>query len=252
MMQKLFLCLPWLVRLALIFMLSPTCLAGVTLTGTRIVFSEGQQEKVIRTSNKGTKPSLVQVWIDEGNTAVDGVNQETPFMAIPPLFRIEPGKGQSIRVRYLGQPLPTDKESIFWFNLLEIPPSTSTPLQAEQLSLAFRTRIKLFYRPKGLMSNSAEQGGALRWKLVTSGELVVTNPTPYFMSFQSIEVVTEGGMKDILAPMIAPFTEQKIKLPSGIAKQKIREIHYEVINDYGNGIGFKQNYTGGNQFTLIK
>ncbi len=48
--------------------------------------------------------------------------------------------------------LPKDRESVFWFNVLEVPPKPDAATVANQslLQLAFRTRIKLFYRPEAL------------------------------------------------------------------------------------------------------
>lgn len=46
--------------------------------------------------------------------------------------------------------LPQDRESLFYFNLREIPPKSSKP---NTLQLALQTRIKLFYRPAPLAVN---------------------------------------------------------------------------------------------------
>lgn len=44
--------------------------------------------------------------------------------------------------------LAQDKESLYYFNLREIPPKTD---KANTLQIALQTRIKLFYRPAGLV-----------------------------------------------------------------------------------------------------
>ena len=242
--------------LALIFIVTSVllndCYAGVTLTGTRIVFIEGQKEKIVRTSNKGEKPALVQVWVDDDQSAAQGSMLETPFMAIPPLFRMEPGKGQSIRVRYLGQALPKDRESIFWFNLLEIPPNLGEEAPSERLSLAFKTRIKLFYRPASLKESSAEQGDKLQWKKGKNGELVVANPTPYYLSFYSVELSAGDRTQKIALSMINPFSEEKVTLPSAVRNKTFSKINFELINDYGNGIPYQGNYREGKGFIISK
>ncbi|WP_241612389.1 fimbrial biogenesis chaperone [Rosenbergiella epipactidis] len=243
-------------RLTLIFIalsvLWNNSYAGVTLTGTRIVFTEGQKEKIVRTSNKGDVPALVQVWIDEGQSAVEGTDHETPFMAIPPLFRMEPGKGQSVRVRYLGQPLPKDRESLFWFNLLEVPPNSAEENQSERLSLAFKTRIKLFYRPAALTETSAEQGAKIRWQLVGNNELKVTNPTPYYLSFYSVELVAGNRRQPISLSMINPFSEERIMVPVALRNKHLSEINFELINDYGNGSHYQSQYRDGKGFIVTK
>ncbi|WP_241607783.1 molecular chaperone [Rosenbergiella australiborealis] len=228
------------------------CYAGVTLTGTRIVFIEGQKEKIVRTSNKGDQPALVQVWVDDGKMAVEGTAQEAPFMAIPPLFRMEPGKGQSVRVRYLGQDLPKDRESIFWFNLLEVPPKSDEEVTSERLSLAFKTKIKLFYRPAALTETSAEQGNKLQWSQGRDSELIADNPTPYYLSFYTVRVAAGGVTQELSLSMIPPFSQQKITLPSALRNKTITEINFELINDYGNGVTYQAKNSGGKGFIVIK
>ncbi len=44
--------------------------------------------------------------------------------------------------------LPQDRESLFYFNLREIPPRSDKP---NSLQLALQTRIKFFYRPQSLV-----------------------------------------------------------------------------------------------------
>ncbi len=60
------------------------------------------------------------------------------------------GKGQSWRLVFNGSRLPQDRESLFWFNLLDIPPEPKNGKTDNYLQLAIRSRIKLFYRPAGV------------------------------------------------------------------------------------------------------
>lgn len=43
--------------------------------------------------------------------------------------------------------LPSDRESLFYYNVREIPPKSG---KANTLQIALQTRIKLFWRPKAL------------------------------------------------------------------------------------------------------
>ena len=43
--------------------------------------------------------------------------------------------------------LPADRESMFYFNVREIPPKSN---KSNTLQIALQTRIKLFWRPKAL------------------------------------------------------------------------------------------------------
>ncbi len=96
-----------------------------------------------------------------------------------------------------SSPLPKDRESVFWFNVLEVPPKPDADKVANQslLQLAFRTRIKLFYRPEGLNGLPSDAPAALKWSWATSAgktALRVANPTPYHVSFSSGDLVANG------------------------------------------------------------
>ena len=46
--------------------------------------------------------------------------------------------------------LPTNKESIFYLNVLDIPPNSPEQEGKNALKFAMQNRIKLFYRPAGI------------------------------------------------------------------------------------------------------
>ncbi|RDL19866.1 pili/flagellar assembly PapD-like chaperone [Serratia fonticola] len=72
--------------------------------------------------------------------------------------RVETGKGQTLRISYAGGALPMDKESVFWLNVLEVPAKSQATTGENRLQMAFRPRIKLFFRPKGLDGNPNDAG----------------------------------------------------------------------------------------------
>ena len=80
--------------------------------------------------------------------------------------------------------LPQDRESLFWLNVLGLPPKT----QASQgsVQLAYRTRIKLFYRPSGLAGSPAEAVSRLGWQGQAGGGLRVSNPGPFHISLSEV------------------------------------------------------------------
>lgn len=218
----------------LLVLTSQIAAASVTISGTRIIFPGGERERTVRTTNKGTMPALVQVWIDDGQKNQDINAAKVPFTATPPVYRVEPGKGQSLRLIYNGMTLPQDRESVFWFNLLEIPPVDEKVKQGDHLELAFRTRIKLFYRPKSLItSSSADNADKLRWETVGNG-IKVTNPTPYYFSFDSAEVNFAGNKLPLKVDMVPPFGNMEFTLANkGSIPGGIKDIRLGLINDYG-------------------
>lgn len=217
--------------------------AGVVIERTRVVYPAQDREVTVQLTNDDEKtPILVQAWIDDGREKSAPDQLDVPFLLVPPVFRIDPGKGQSLRITYLkNKPLPADKESVFWLNVLEIPPK---PKKVEgkpsnTMQLAFRTRIKLFFRPAGLKPAVADAPGQLRWKVVNDGEkrvLQAENPSPYYLSFESVALVVNGKeFKNHDPQMIAPggtqsFPIDGLDIPAG-AKA---EVTFTTIDDYGS------------------
>ncbi len=205
--------------------------ASVIITGTRVVYPADQKEVTIRFENKNQKPALVQVWLDTGDEGVLPEKARVPFLATPPIFRMEPGKQQVVRLAYTGEPLPTDKESLFWLNMLEVPPKAQDAPESNQLQLAFRTRIKVFFRPKELPYQPSQAAQKLRWNLVPSEHgqaLHVHNPTPYHLNFDS------DALPIWHRTWSNPMTDNRFPLPSLKAAPKGEAwVEFQTIDDYG-------------------
>ncbi len=110
-------------RMVLALLLSsylPSADASMVIDGTRIIFPGDKKEIAVRATNMGETPSLTQVWVDDGRVQNQPEKDAAPFIVLPPIVRIEPGKGQSWRLVFNGSRLPQDRESLFWFNLLDI------------------------------------------------------------------------------------------------------------------------------------
>lgn len=130
--------------------------AGVIINGTRHIYPERQAEITIQLTNEdGAAPRLVQAWVEPADRRTGPEDSHVPFSLSPPVFRIEAGKGHAMRLVYSREPLPEDRETLFWLNVLEVPPRfhplpTLGDEQANQLRFAFRIRTKVFFRPDRL------------------------------------------------------------------------------------------------------
>lgn len=212
--------------------------ADIIISGTRIIYDADKKDVSVRLENKGKSPLLVQNWIDLGNDNAEPGSIKTPFAATPPVSRIEPKRGQSIKIMYTGtESLPKDRESVFWFNVLEVPPKADTSKEENKnlLQLAFRTRIKLFYRPSGLSGGPAEASKQLKWQVASEqGHAVVRadNPSPYYVSFNSATFTSGGKRYDVDATMVAPFSKATFTV-KGLQSAKAGKLEYQSINDYG-------------------
>lgn len=83
--------------------------------------------------------------LDTGDATATPTN--LPMQAIPPILKLAGNKDAILRFVYSGSGLPTDRETVYWINVQEIPPSAK---QENVLQIAIRTRVKLFYRPTTL------------------------------------------------------------------------------------------------------
>ncbi|WP_447751108.1 fimbrial biogenesis chaperone [Pseudomonas nicosulfuronedens] len=224
-------------------LLLATCLtigqaqASIVIAGTRVVYDAGQREVTVKLSNDGQSPMLVQSWIDEGNVEATPDTSAAPFVLTPPIARIDPGKGQALRVRFMGQKaLPQDRESLFWLNVLEVPPASAD--SQNKLKIAFRSRVKLFYRPAGLPSNPVAAAEQLQWSLQRNGAgwtLECRNDSPYYITLGKVSV-TAGGQSitptlDINSSMLAPGERKSMPLKGAVAANG--KVDYTSITDLG-------------------
>lgn len=205
-----------------------TASAAIALDRTRIVFNAEQPIFSLTISNKNNRlPYLAQAWIeDEAGEKIRG-----PLTVIPPLQRLEPNQSSQVKVQAMptAKQLPADRETLYYFNLREIPPKSDTP---NTLQIALQTRIKLFYRPEALavMSESAPWQEQLTLEK-RGDQYVVKNPTAYY-----VVIVDGSAAKDTAGPedfeplMLAPFAEGALNISA--ARLGSHPV-LTYVNDYG-------------------
>ncbi|MDR3429861.1 fimbria/pilus periplasmic chaperone [Silvimonas sp.] len=211
--------------------------ASVVIAGTRVIYNAQDSEVTIKLSNNGEKPALTQVWLDKGDPKADPSRIDLPFTITPPMSRIDPAKAQTLRIAYTGEPLPQDKESVFWLNMLEIPPKPmADEAGANHMQLAFRSRIKFFFRPAGLKGSVNDAPGKLTWHVADKGGkqvLQVTNPTLYHVTVIAAAV---GAAKFDDGDMVAPGGTLDIPLKGHAAAAAGTKVQFTTLNDYGGPV----------------
>jgi chaperone protein EcpD len=220
-----------LVSLALLLsVVSPVSEAALTVSTTRVVFQSDKRSASVIVSNPSKKPYAVQTWV---NTQADDTTTAVPFVASPPLFRLDPGKEQQVQINGLPGDLPNDRESLFFFNVQEIPQVEAD--QVNVLNIALRTRLKLFYRPVELKDNPMTRLKDIGFRIVQKhgkSHLVAANPSPFHVTFARLEVIANGKTEKLESPqMLGPLgtREYPLKTPVGAAAQVL----FTTINDYG-------------------
>lgn len=217
--------------------------ASVVINSTRIIYPQNDKEVTVRLESKNEAPVLIQAWMDSGDEHSTPEGVDVPFVATPPIFRMEPGKQQVLRLAYTGGTLPSTQESLFWFNVLEVPAQSSDAQQSNQLQLAFRSRIKLFFRPPNLPYGVEKAPEKLQWRLESTEQhqvLEVYNPSPYHVTFDEIELLnlqqrharkaSVSGAENMVIPGGRNrFELPSLKSPAGTTAT----VEFQTLDDFG-------------------
>lgn len=202
--------------------------AAIALDRTRVVF-DGELNSVSLNISNGNKqlPYLAQGWIE--NEA--GAKIQSPFTVLPPVQRIEPGKPSQVKIQSLPvvNTLPQDRETLYYFNLREIPPKST---KQNTLQIALQSRIKLFYRPKGIAIDPYGQPPQDTMTLTKQGNTyIVNNPTPYYVTF--VDAASKKGIegvKNFEPMMLAPKSSMALTVSaSAVGNNPV----LTYVNDYG-------------------
>lgn len=195
----------------------------ITLSATRLVFDGARPEVVVQAWNQGAKPVLLQAWL----SAVQGPEVPVPFALTPPLTHLQPNGRQALRLFYLGDGLPTQRETLLYLFVLAVPPATPG---SNALQIAVRQRINVFYRPPGLVGIASASPEELRWWLsVDRQRVVVLNPSAYHVAL--IELML-GGQKLSESLLIAPGAQHELDIPLGVPANA-SHISFVALSDFG-------------------
>lgn len=207
--------------------------ATVVMNGTRFIYRAGEKEIVVKVSNVGKLPALTQAWLDDGDANAKPETVDVPFNVTPPIARVEVGKSQTLRVAYTEGELPRDRESQFWLNILEVPPKAeATDGDVGQMQLAFRYRLKLFYRPKGLLGSPDTAAESLAWSQ-GDGRIFVSNPSAFHVTVNEAKLNVAGKDVDVEPFAVEPHGIHAIPNTADIAPGSSVDVEFQTINDYG-------------------
>lgn len=197
--------------------------AALSLDATRYIYESKDESISVIINNDSDVEFGAQIWIDDINKK----DTRPTFVATPSFFKIKPHGRQVVRVLNVSDHMPTDKESIYWLNLQEIPPLH----KGSGLALAIRTRVKLIYRPSDIAKNrnGAESNLSVEEK---RNETWLVNSTPFIFAIGTVydnknNVVPFSHEDQDKLTMFMPGDEVKINSNFGVKS-------VVALNDYGN------------------
>jgi fimbrial chaperone protein len=214
-----------------------TASATVTMVGTRVIYDASSQGQSLQFNNREGGANVVQLWVDTGDEHSTPETANAPFVVTPPIFRIEPGGAQTVRLLFTGKDLPQDRESVFYLNSLQIPGLKPDYSSQNQMLVIVRNRLKIFYRPPGIEGNPHQAAERLSLRLSGQGKdrhVAVSNTSGYFVSIANGSLVC-GSITATLRPvMVAPRSEAAL-IVKGKCPLDATSIRATVryIDDYG-------------------
>lgn len=202
--------------------------AALALDRTRVILDGKNNSASMGVTNQNKDlPYLAQVWIEDEQ----GKKITSPLTALPPVQRVEAGAKTQVKVQAMPEMnlLAQDRESVFYFNLREIPPKST---KENTLQIALQTRIKLFYRPASLQVDQNSKPWQEEVTLTQEGgKYVVHNPTPYYVTFTALSTSLNGESNKAFKPLMI---EPKGKAPLGVDVSSAGNTPVlTYVNDYG-------------------
>ncbi|QBH96705.1 fimbrial assembly chaperone [Limnobaculum zhutongyuii] len=197
--------------------------ASVVIGGTRVIFDGSKKETSVSLENKDNVANLVQSWITPADADTPS---KDAIIITPPLFRLDAGDKNVLRIVRSGTPMPEDRESMYWLNVKGIP-SVNKNTSSNSLQIAINSRVKLIYRPVSLKETMPE---SLTQQLVwgkSGNRITVNNPTPYYMNFAQIKV-NGRAVPDVT--YVAPRSQAIFQLHQNTDSGKVS---WRILNDYG-------------------
>ncbi|HHZ8505766.1 TPA: fimbrial biogenesis chaperone [Morganella morganii] len=219
------------------FLLSLTIMAinaycGVMPSQSRIIYHEEDKEQSLMLANTNEYPVIVQTWIDRGEGNPETAN--IPFISIPPVFQMEPSDIKGVRIIYNRDKLPSDKESLFWFNIYEIPPEKKESNPENSVLITMNTQIKLFFRPKIINATPEESVGEITCNKINKTSIECYNPSLIYLSVINLKIMTDDNKikevsgNDLILP---PLSNKKLTIDA--MHGSIKKMIVMYVNDNG-------------------
>ncbi|MCV2534085.1 fimbrial biogenesis chaperone [Enterobacter wuhouensis] len=202
--------------------------ANIVINGTRVLYPENNKEVIVQLMNTGDSPALVQSWIDDGDINSTPETAKVPFLLSPPVIKVSGHNGQQLRIKKLPANLPADRESVFFLNVLDIPPKPENLQNQNTVQLAIKSRIKLFYRPASLagsLDNAVE-----KLTLTANGnQFRINNNSPFHITVANIS----RGKTKLLneSPMVSPFGQLTVATKNDVKRGQTFQLMY--VDDLG-------------------
>lgn len=199
--------------------------AAINIDRTRVIFlGKDKSISLVINNQSKTMPYLAQSWMEDEK----GNKISEPFTVLPPMQRVEPGTKNQIKIiKTEGvDSLPQDRESLFYLNVREIPPVAE---KENVVQIAIQSRLKMFYRPAQIENNSDKVWAKELKYTHTGNQLVIDNPTRYFVTLGYLSNNNKGNFPGFESVMISPLSKASVNVPS----EAFNQLYTGYMDDFG-------------------
>lgn len=205
---------------AALFLPASLSATSIDVNPVRIDLAGGGQATELRLTNTGDGAVSLQVdtlkW-EQDSAAADNLTETDLLLAVPPIFTIQPGNQQIVRLAYLGQQ-DAELEQSFRLLLTELAPPVSSDKTSSGLKMRMRFSIPAFVAP---------QAGEARGELVLIATdliddavaVTVENAGTAHLRIAGVEVFGRDGWVEVDTPSGVRYL-----LPGVSARVEIAEL----------------------------
>ncbi len=205
--------------------------AALNIDRTRIVFNSKDKVISLDVFNNSDAPYLGQSWIEDENEQ----KITSPLAALPLLQRIESNQRKTVKISTMGDTseLAKDRDTLFYYNLLEIPPKTTE--YQNSIKFALHSKMKIFYRPEGIKYTGSEIWQRDMTIARNGNTLTFNNLSPYYIVIVFIgRTASDAYSSDEYLLNLKPFSQASFNSPKPIGNI----LSMGFVNDYGGYITF--------------
>ncbi|MGU3415500.1 molecular chaperone [Enterobacteriaceae bacterium C34A] len=215
-----------------VWLLALSAHAAVNISTTRVIFNHGETQRTVTLVNDGRYPVVLQSWVDDGDPQKGPSQASALFVVLPPVMKMLPGEKRELRIMTSGKGLATDRESLYWLNVYQIPPEMKEAPAGEKMRLALRNQLKVLWRPKNTGVLTEKSINLLRFRY-GDGAIYAINDSSWNITLGDVSLGEYSTSGIVLSPH-----SQSVIFNSAPPAVRQNKINFSVINDEGNRWGF--------------
>lgn len=217
-----------------------SALAVVSPDRSRVIIDTKSAEESLLLSNTGTTPSLIQMWIDDGDPLAAPDHIHLPLVILPPIFSINAGQQHDARIKLLSPETVGKTEKLYWINIYQVPPNTQLRgPDKHQIVMPLRVRMKLIVRPASLGELQETEGNQLDFRISGEGQkfLDIYNPGKRVITISAINL----NKIDYSGETLLPNETKRIAIATPKSDKANNIIAWSIINDRGINWNYHKN-----------